>query len=34
MARTGSKTQLVIDELEFDVPFKNEMFSKRWLARK
>ena len=32
--RKGSKTTLVVDELEFDVPLEDEIFSKRWLSRK
>jgi len=32
--RKGSKTKLVVDEIEFDVALQNEIFSKRWLVRK
>lgn len=32
--RKGSKTTLTIDELEFDVPLADEIFSSRWLNRR
>lgn len=32
--RKGSKTTLVIEELEFGIALEDEIFSKRWLSRK